>query len=78
MADAEGVDEAIERNLAPLFDCFKQVSYRGFAVAFFVLQLDLLVARLERKNVGRFLDPFLPEEQLDLLFTQTFDIEGTA
>src|SRR5512135_1314535 len=78
MADAERVDKTIERNLPPLLDSFEQVTHRGFAVAFFILQLDLLIARLEGKNVRWLLDPFSLEEQLDLLLAQPLDIKGAT
>src|SRR5262249_36787746 len=78
MSYAKRVYESLERNLTPLLDGFKQVSNRGFAVALLLLELDLLVTVDKRKDVGRFLDPFFLEEQLDLLFTQPFDIESAA
>jgi hypothetical protein len=78
MADAERVDEAVERYLAPFADGREQIAHRGFAVAFLVLELDLLVARLQREDVGGLLHPFLLEEQFDLLLAQALDVEGAA
>ena len=57
MADAERIDEALQRDLAPRLDRPKRLRDRGFAVALDLLELDLLVARCEREDVGRLLDP---------------------
>ena len=55
-----------------------EIADRGFAVALDLLELDLLVARLEREDVGRLLDPAVLVEQLDLLLAEAFDVEGAA
>ena len=78
MAHAERIDEAVERNLAPLLDGVEQVAHRGLAVAFDLLQLDLVVALSQREDVGRLLDPVLLEEEFDLLLAQALDVEGAA
>ncbi len=78
MADAERIDEALERNLAPLADRAEQVAHRGFAVALDLLQLELRVARLQREDVGRLLDPAFLEEIIDLLLRQALDVERAA
>ena len=46
VADAERIDEAVERDLAPLVDRAEQVADRGLAVAFDLFQLDLGIALL--------------------------------
>src|SRR5258708_9640507 len=78
MANAEGKDETLERNLASLPDRLKQVADRGFTISLNLLEFDLLVALRERENVRWLLDPPLLEEKLDLLLAQSFDIEGAA
>src|SRR5258708_38990173 len=78
MANAEGKDETLERNLASLPDRLKQVAYRGFTVSLNLLEFDLLVALGKRENVRWLLDPPLLEEKLDLLLAQSFDIEGAS
>ena len=60
------------------FDRREQIAHRGFAEAFLLFQFDLLVVRRQREDVGRLLDPFLLEEQFDLLLAQALDVEGAA
>jgi hypothetical protein len=76
MADAERIDETVERDLPPRANGGKQVAHRRLAVAFLFLQSDFPIALLQRKNIGRLLEPFVLEKQLDLLFAQPVDIEG--
>ena len=78
MADAERVDEAVEADLAALVDGVEQIAHRGLAVAFDLLELDLLVALAQQEDVARLLDPALLEEPFDLLFAQALDVEGAA
>src|SRR5712691_2355587 len=78
MAHAEGIDEALERNLAPGRDRAEQVAHRELAEALLLLELDLGVARFEGENVGGLLDPALLEKELDLLLAQALDVEGAA
>ena len=77
VADAECVDETVERYFAPLIDGREQIAHRGLAVALF-LQQFALVLLLQREDVGRFPHPFLLEEEFDLLFAQPLDVEGAA
>src|SRR5437867_611003 len=78
MAHAQRINEPVERNLAPRSDGREQIAHRCFAEALDLLKLDLRVARFEREDIGRLLDPFLLEEQLDLLFAEPVYIEGAA
>ena len=78
MAHAERIDETLERDFAPRFDGVEQIADRQFAEALLLLQLDFRVARLEREDVARLLDPALLEEQLDLLLAQPLDVERAA
>src|SRR5712691_5882850 len=78
MAHAERVDEPFERDVAPRLDRAEQVAHRQFAETFDLLQLDFRVARFEREDVGRLLDPTLLEEQFDLLLAEPLYIEGAA
>src|SRR5690606_11765573 len=78
MADAQRIDEALERHLAPGADRFEQVADRDLAVTFLLLQAQLVVARFEGKDVGWLLEPTLFIEECDLLLAQPFDIEGAA
>src|SRR4029077_2777675 len=77
MANPEREDEPVERNLAALVDCRKQIADRGLAIAFLFEQF-LLVLLFQPKDVGRLFHPFLFEEEFDLFFAQSLDIEGTA
>jgi hypothetical protein len=74
MAHAERIEEAFERNLAPLFDGRKQIAHRGFAVTFLSLELDRPVACRQCEDISRLLDPALLEEELDLLLAEAFDV----
>src|SRR5262249_28061988 len=78
MTHAECVDEALERDLAPRRDRMEQIADRQCAESFLLLELDFRIARLEREDVGRLLDPALLEEQRDLLLAQPFDVESPA
>src|SRR6266852_4485379 len=40
--------------------------------------MDFFVARLQRENIGRLLDPSLLIEKLDLLLAQPLNVEGAA
>src|SRR6266567_3143524 len=75
MTHAQRIDEPLERNFAPRRDGGEQVAHRDLAEALLLFELDLAVARFERENVGRLLDPALLEEQRDLLLAQALDIE---
>src|SRR4051794_9162821 len=78
MADAQRIDEAVERYLAAPADRIEQIADRGCAVSFFVLELDLVVTRLKGKNVGGLAHPFSLEEHFDLLLAKALDVEGAA
>src|SRR5260370_19478415 len=78
MAHAERVDETFKRNFARRRAGIEQVAHRDFAEALLLLEPDLVVARFQRKNVGRLLDPTMLEEQGDLLLAQPLDIERAA
>src|ERR1041384_7960558 len=78
MADAEGVNETLQRDLAPRHDCGKQVTHGGLAEAFDLLQADFVVAVLKGENLGRLLDPAALVEQLDLLVAKPVNVEGAA
>src|SRR5581483_2719069 len=78
MPDAERVDEAVERDLTAIADRCEQIAHRGLAEAFFVLELDLLVARFQGENLRGLLHPALLEEELDLLLAEPVDVEGAA
>src|SRR5205823_9497418 len=75
MPHTQCIDEALERDLAPRPDRVEQVADRQFAKTFLLLEPDLRVARLERKNVGRLLYPAALEEQHDLFLAQPLDVE---
>src|SRR2546426_3223724 len=78
MAHPERVDEPLERDLAPGRDGIEQVAHRQFAETLLLLEPDLRIARSQREDIGRLLDPTLLEEQCDLLLAETLDIEGAA
>src|SRR5205814_10300909 len=75
MRHAQLIDEAPQRNLAPGPDRFEQIADRQFAKTFLLPEPDVLIARLEGKNVGRLLYPAALEEQHDLLLAQPLDVE---
>src|SRR4051794_35383951 len=77
MADAERIDEALKRDLAPRLDRGEQIAHRGLAVAFDLLQLDVHASG-QTENIGRLLDPTLLEEKFDLLLAKAFDVKGAA
>src|SRR5262249_20990823 len=70
------VDEAVERNIAARLDRIEQISHRGLAVALLRFELDLGVARLEREDVRRLLDPAASVKQFDLLLAEPLDVEA--
>src|SRR5262245_2946842 len=78
MADAERVDEPLQRNLASGPNGAEEIAHRDFAKSLDVLEMDVLVARLQREYVGRLPDPSLLIEKLDLLLAQPVDVEGAA
>ncbi len=80
VADAERIDQPVERNLAPRVDGVEQVAHRDFAIAFAVGELlrGARVARLEREDVGRLHDQPVIEERLHLLLAEPLDVEGGA
>src|SRR4029077_10525411 len=75
MAHAKREDETLERNPAALLDRRKEIAYRGFAVTLDLLELQLRIARRQRKNVGGLLHPALVEEILELLLAKAVDVE---
>src|SRR5439155_12534940 len=75
MTHAESIDKTLERDAATILDRCKEIANRGRAIALDLFQLQLVVAFLEGKNVGRLLHPFLVEEILQLFFTETIDVE---
>src|SRR3954471_8958847 len=78
MAHAKRIDEAFQCDGPPLLDRSEQIAHRSLAIAFDVLQLDPAVARRQREDIGRLLDPALLEEERDLLFAEPIDVEGAA
>src|SRR4051812_40402628 len=78
MANAERIDETVERYLAAPADRSEQIADRGRAIALFVLKLDPVVALFEGKDIGGLAHPSLLAEQFDLLFAQPIDVEGAA
>ena len=78
MADAERVDEPLQRNFAPRLDGAEQVAHRGLAESLDLFEMDFAVALLQREDIGGLLDPSLLVEQLDLLLAEAVDIEGAA
>src|SRR5882762_9889960 len=78
MADAERIDETVQRYLATPADRSKQVADRSRAIALFVFEFYSIVALFERENVRGLPHPFLLEEHFDLLFAEAVDVEGPA
>src|SRR3954447_6419467 len=78
MADAERIDETVERYLAAPADRIKQIADRGCAITLFVFQPDAVVALFEGEDIGGLTHPSLFEEHFDLLFAKTLDVEGAA
>src|SRR5262249_52687683 len=76
MPHAERIDEAIKWNVAPRSDRIEQVPHRRLAVALFLFEPDFRLARLEREDLARLLDPAALVEQLDLLLAESFDVKG--
>src|SRR5690242_3370922 len=75
MAHAERKDEALQRDALATLDRGKEVAHRGLAVALDVLKLELVVALLQREDIGGLLHPALVEEVLKLLFAEAVDVE---
>ena len=81
MADAEGEDDAVERDGPAVVDRLEEVLGGFVAPALAVLQLGevaVAVAVAKREDVGGFPDPAVPVELFDLLGAETFDVEGGA
>ena len=82
MADAEGEDEAIERDAAARLDGGEQLVDRLGAETLLghqpLVLLQTRIALLQREDVGRLHDAALVVEQLDLLLAQALDVEGVA
>ncbi len=85
MADAERVDEAVERYRAPLVDRVEQLPDADPAEPVDVFELQqfrCFLTLLQREYVGRCADLqsriFRLEEEVDLLCAQPFDVIGTA
>ena len=76
--DAERVDETFQRDGAARSDRVEQLAYRHRSMALPFLEPNLVVARFESEDVGRFLDPALREEEFDLLVPESVDVEGAA
>src|SRR6185437_8224359 len=76
VAHAQGVDEALERDLPAGLDGGKQIADGDLPESFFLLEADLAVARFESEDVGGLLDPAPLEEQGDLLLPQPLNIKG--
>ena len=80
MANAERIEETVERDRAARVDGVEEVARRSLAEAFPLAQrrAALPVALLKRENVGRRADQALGKEELDQLFAQPLDVEGVA
>src|SRR5690606_16192720 len=80
MADAEGVDEPVQRHAAPGLDGFEKVLYRLSAIALLVDELiaPLRLAPCKPENIRRLPDAPLVVEGFDLLLPEPFDVEGIA
>ena len=78
VTNTQGVDEALERNAAAGLDGGEEIAHRDCAETLLLLEFDRAVAAREGEDVRRLGDPTLLVEEIDLLFTQTFDIESAA
>ncbi len=85
MADAERVDEAVERDRAALVDGVEQLLDADLAETVDILELGErrgLLPLLQREDIGRRADlqrlVLALEEEIDLLGAETLDIEGVA
>src|SRR4051812_27964628 len=79
VTDAKSINETLERNLASRADRPEQVTNRRRAVTLDLFELELFpVARFQREDVGRLLEPALLKEIIDLLFAEPVDVEGAA
>ena len=76
--DPKCVNESFQRNLAPGFDGREQIADRSLAEPLDVFEADFVVAPFECENIGRFSDPFLFVEKLDLLLAEPVDVESAA
>src|SRR5690349_12482561 len=74
LADAERVDEPLERNLTAGLDRGQQFAHRDFAEALLCFELGLF--RLELKDLRGLANPVLVVEELNLLLAEAFDVEG--
>src|SRR6185437_1236312 len=72
----ERIDKALQRDAAAILDRRKQIAHRRFAVALDLLELQLVVALLQREDVGGLFHPFFVEEILQLFLAEPVDIEG--
>ena len=80
MANAERIDEAVERDVAAPGDRREQVARARLAETFALHQpmRRTVVALLEREDVLRARDQAFLVEQLDALGAEPFDVEGVA
>src|SRR5579883_1076301 len=76
LADAERVDEAVERDRAAPVDRLQELARRHFAPA--LARADLGVALMEAEDVRRRLDQTVAPEGEDVLLAEPVDIEGKA
>src|SRR5690606_25493189 len=84
MTYAEREQEARQGNAAAVIDCGVELLHRHRAETIDVLQLGQrrLPSRPKREDVGGGADAqrriFMVEEELDLLLSETFDVESVA
>src|SRR5580658_661028 len=80
MANAERIEEAVERDRAARVDGVEQVARRSLAktLPFTQRGTALPVARLQREDVSRRADQAFGKEELDQFFAQPLDVEGVA
>ena len=80
MADAEGIDEAVEPNVAARLDGREQLLGGGRAPTLALLELGggAAIAGLKGEDVRRRLDQALVVERLDVLLAEALDVEGVA
>ena len=78
MADAERIDETLERDLAPRFDRVEQVADRDSPKPSLLLQLDFVLrAARVKMSAGSWIQP-CSKNSVDLLLAQPLDVERTA
>src|SRR6202011_2465595 len=75
---AQGIDESFQRHSPSRLYGRKQLTNRDLAEAFMRLEPDLIVARLEREDVGGLFHHTLLEKQRGLLFAQPLDVKGMS